>query len=158
MSGKNGSTAFVKKLAEGQWHLGNESFGMHVSRDAKGMPVATNWVNRTQPEHDWANGAPLGPVLIVSGVTFTPGASAMPCTDIVIAPEVPCLCLTCNSPNDTFHAVFKGLEPKASYYLTSHSQGELGVLSGAQLMREGLACRLEVRRRAQVYILTRQEE
>jgi alpha-galactosidase len=90
----NGSTAFVKKLAEGQWHLGNESFGMHVSRDAKGVPVSADWVNRAQPEHDWANDAPIGPALIVSGVTFTPGTPAMPCTDIGIAPEVPCLCLT----------------------------------------------------------------
>jgi hypothetical protein len=46
----NGSTAFVKKLAEGQWRLGNESFGMRVSRDAKGLPVSADWVNRAQKE------------------------------------------------------------------------------------------------------------
>ncbi|MFH1185007.1 MAG: hypothetical protein V1755_08215, partial [Chloroflexota bacterium] len=94
----NGSTAFVKKLAEGQWHLGNESFGMHVSRDANGVPVVSGWVNNAQPGIDWAGGAPdaapIGPVLIVGDVTCTPGSPEMPCTQIAIDPEGPCLSLT----------------------------------------------------------------
>ncbi|MFH1008270.1 MAG: alpha-galactosidase, partial [Candidatus Latescibacterota bacterium] len=65
-------------------------------------------------------------------------------------------CFRCNSPDDTFRAVLKGLDPEASYQLASHSEGELGVLSGAHLMREGMDCRLDERCRAQIYILTRQ--
>ncbi|MFH1007467.1 MAG: GH36 C-terminal domain-containing protein [Candidatus Latescibacterota bacterium] len=75
------------------------------------------------------------------------------------SPEAETLSVFCfrfNSPDDTFRAVLNGLDPEASYQLASHSQGELGVLSGAQLMREGLVCRLDGRCCAQVYILTRQ--
>jgi hypothetical protein len=65
-------------------------------------------------------------------------------------------CFRCESPDDSYWAVLKGLQAAASYRVSSHSSGGLGVFSGAQLMREGLVCTLPGRRNAEVFILARE--
>jgi alpha-galactosidase len=65
-------------------------------------------------------------------------------------------CFRCESPDDSYHAVLKGLQPAASYRVSSHSAGDLGVFSGARLMRAGLVCILPEKRNAEVFILERE--
>jgi alpha-galactosidase len=63
-------------------------------------------------------------------------------------------CFRCESPDDSYRAVLKGLQADASYRVSSHGGGDLGAQTGAQLMRDGIVCTLPGRRNAEVFILT----
>ena len=57
--------------------------------------------------------------------TWQRGGSAL------LADLVSLFCFRCESPDDSYRAVLKGLQAGSSYRVSSHAGGDLGVFSGA---------------------------
>jgi alpha-galactosidase len=91
------SSEFVERMKDGAYRLGNASFEMLLRRDAWGAPIVARWVNRAQPDNDWATGAVIAPTIIVGNRTYLGGSADMPCTDIAVEVSAGrlCLCFAC---------------------------------------------------------------
>jgi alpha-galactosidase len=61
----------------------------------------------------------------------------------------------CDTPQPSYTARLRGLEPDGTYRVDSLDLGEVGTRSGRELMEAGLRCALDAPRRADVFLLSR---
>jgi len=84
---------FVEQTSSAEWRLGNEAFEMVLQRGAQGTPSLARWVNRAQPDQDWASHATIAPGLVVGDAAPGEGSKQMPCAGVEAEPGEGRLCL-----------------------------------------------------------------